>query len=73
MFVQYFPVLSLEIFNHLSYPFKLDILTVVTSKSKLNVFPQGIFIEGFSTIQNQYIQKNPWSMSYCKRKDKYFA
>ena len=47
MFVQYFPVLSLDIFNHLSYLFQFKIFTVVKSKVKVECSPQGICIEGF--------------------------
>ena len=68
MFVQYFPVLSLEIFNHLSYPFQFDLLTVVKSKVKVECFPQGIFIEGFLLSKTNISRKTLDPCSTAKQR-----
>ena len=68
MFVQYFPVLSLDIFNHLSYPFQFKIFTVEKSKVKFECFPQGIFIEGFLLSKTNISRKTLDPCSSAKQR-----
>ena len=68
MFVQYFPVLSLDIFNHLSYLFQFKIFTVVKSKVKVECSPQGICIEGFLLSKTNISRKTLDPCSSAKQR-----